>query len=545
MIILGLADGPDASASVVINNALVSNVVHGRTEGGKGARDLPWKAIDEALALAGVTRDQVTAVALAGRFSSIYHLRKNPWLHRVQRDFSERFEQLTVAWQGLLRSTGLGQYFADEETEEFEASLQAGGIFPKVVRTLDVHSVLAHGAYRSQDSDSARVLVVQPLGDGVAMSVHQGIAGQLDIVQVQKGLLSVHQHLQWLYRLCDLQPYLQADDLDDLSAAGEVSHTLVELLNRRLSVRQGLLVSCSIRDQGRLHTAIEDVAKTLSPAEIAASSLAHLTHLAVELVDAHGDSEEVLCLCGELFAFPRLVAAIGERVPSQALEVLPRPGHASLAVGAAIKQAGLAPLEREVRLGGCPPPDAADLLGLGRSIQRGVSLGQLVERLVKGGSIVWWDGQSGPGCTAMGSRMVLCRGDDPKAVDTARQRLGLSSFRLPLAVMSQASGLENRLISQGHRRGAIACAPPSVWTGRYGPVMGADGRCRVVLAEPVGALRKVIDEVHRLCGAEALAAFPLVRNGQRVITPRGASGVFDRQEFEGMYLAGQGFGRRT
>lgn len=107
MIILGIADGADASAALVVNNELVAAMTEETARRSRHAYGYPSAAVDAVLEVAGLRPRDVDRVVFAGSFTPAAVFRAQPGLRR---------DPMPGEWargvQATLRKTGL--YMVDQ-----------------------------------------------------------------------------------------------------------------------------------------------------------------------------------------------------------------------------------------------------------------------------------------------------------------------------------------------------------------------------------------------------------------------------------------------
>lgn len=533
MVILGVADGIDAGASLIIDDEPVAAEVQERHDRARRSRAFPWSAIDEVLDEAGLRARHVDEIAVAGRFSPPFFLRRHPGLRRVARDPWSWAVDAQVFFQALLRQSGLGAMEADRAGEWLEARFREHGFAPQRVTLVDIHRALAEAAYRTQPHDDVLVVTLHPMGDGTACAVHRGSDGQLDRVWAQPGFPALHTHLQRCAAAIGLAPWQDDALMWALAGTAVPDPHLVELLAADLAAANGRLVDRGLPLPER-HT--RPVWRALAEADravAAASVLDNVITAVTSLVRHHLERGGVgrLCVGGEIFDNPRLLAAVAAIDGVESLWAFPVPGYASLPTGAAAALGGLAPHplssvghgrqyhERQIAralsvagLDGARPADEADAIAA---------------FLAEGDAVARFVGRSGFGRHGDGRRSLLVRADDPAAVERARTGLGRPDVEEPVCLWSPSPGdgtvrhLDR--LRDLTRFGSAAVAVDDHFAARYPGVVTKDGRVRLQRVDPDGdpALHRLLVAVHRRTGAAALAAFPLAEAHDPVVAVPG------------------------
>lgn len=539
MLIVGVSDLPVPAAAVIRSDAVSAwvSAEHLRPEGADAT--VPWTLIDAALTASGAGRDDVDVVAVAGRFNAPLSLRARPRLRRLLSSAFSPLRDVQAAWQSLLQSTGMGAYAADVAAEWLDDRFRERGFDHGRLLTVDVHRALAEAGYRMQPRDDVLVVAMQPMGDGVAFSVHRGHGAQLDRLFLQTDVASLHVHLSRVLSTLGL-PEHDLHALEALGSAGTPDAELVLALGQELHA-DGHRLS---RVTARRNTAMWARLGSLSRQDAAASVVDNLATTVTTLVRRHVREHGVgvVALVGEVFDAPRLVARIGELDGVTEVHALPRGGRDVLALGAAVSQAGLAPAARSLFLGPDVDDEACEraLTMAGLTAQRKASL---VGVLARGGAVVRFRERAGPGRLGMGRRCVMVRADDAYAIAALRDALGLADDVLPMCIhiatpnegpVAYLPGLAGPL-----SQGTAAPRVSDVFRRRYAPVVGADGRAWIMRADPVlhPGLHAVIQAQLRATGCGAVAAFPLVdAEGTLVQTPEGVVRLFRRARLAAMQL---------
>lgn len=542
MVILGVSDVPAQAATVVVDDVVVA-AVSGEQLGLVGSDDaVPWPVVDAALATAGVGAGAVDVVAVAGRFSPSLPLRQRPWLRRFASSPFSPLLDAQVIWQAVLRHSGMGAYAADVAAEWLEDRFAQRGFTRARLLTVDTHKAIAEAAYRMQPDDDVLVVALQPMGDGVGLSVHRGRGAQLDRLWVQRGFESVHTHLPRVLAAAGI-PASAPHRLGELAARGTPDPELSSLLAADLHA-EGRRLSRLGRTRPLASDPLFARIRALPQADAAASIHANLVHTVTTLVRRHVAAHGLgkVALAGEAFDDPRLVAHVALARGVTQVTVLPRPGRDALALGAAVAQAGLAPGHRGVALGPAPDADAcaAALDGAGLTAVRKATL---IDRLCRGEALVRFRDRPGPGRHGMGHRCVLVRADDALALQRVRGALGLPDHEEPLVLVIPTP---NEGAVDGAARlvgplaaGLVAPGVDAAWKRRYGASVAPDGRMwmRRLTADAEPGLHALITALLRASGCGALAAFPLaIGDGPPAATPQEAVEVFRRGGFGALQL---------
>jgi predicted NodU family carbamoyl transferase len=511
MNILGVNDGLDGGAALVCDDRLVAAEQQCSFDGRPRSRAFPWEAIDAVLAHAGLTPSDIDRIAVAGRFTPPFFLRKHPGLRKVARNAFSPAVDASVFFQAVLRQSGFGAMDADRAAEWLEGRFKERGFVPQRVVLVDVHSALANAAYRTQPLDSVQVMTLHPMGDGVALAVHLAARGQLDRHWEQRGFAALHTHLQ----RCAESLGLERNDhrsMWALAGRGTPQLRLVDALRATLRAEGPRLSrrSYPLPDtrRGELHQALESA----RPEDGAASVLSNLSDTVCALVRHHHDGVSPLVLAGAVFDNPRLVADIAALEGVSSVFAGPDPGYASLAIGAVCAVAGLHPraLDRP-GLGATVDPQEAERALRSCAAVGGVDLA--AEALANGGAVARLDPRGGWGLSGLGGRSVLVRADRKDVLDRIRGQLELSDNTEPaLAVHGHAAeGVEGRsVLGPCCGYGSAAPAVDHSFRERFGAAITQDGRAHLVEVDQGDpSLLRLLEALESRGGPPALAVLPL------------------------------------
>ena len=327
MVILGLGDGVDAAAALVIDNQLIAVESQERHDRTPRSRAFPWAAIEEILEEAGLRARHVDQVVVAGQFTPSFFLRKHPNLKRLVKDAFSPAIDAGVFVQALLRQSGLGAFEADRAAEWIENILKGKGFNPQRVHAMDTHRALAEGAYRTQERDDLLVFSLHPLGDGAAFAVHRGTDGQMDRVFGQRGFSALHVHLQRCATAMGFDPVLQEQHMWAVAAKGTPDIRLLELLSHELHA-EGPRLSWRGYPLPQARTA--PVYRALAEMDVATAASSVLTNLirAVQsVIRFHVRANQIgdIAVVGSVFDNPRLCGSIADLDEVKSVWVPPPP----------------------------------------------------------------------------------------------------------------------------------------------------------------------------------------------------------------------------
>jgi carbamoyltransferase len=547
VVVLGIADGLQAGAALVIDDAIVATELQERHDRTRRSRAFPWAAIGAVLEEAGLHNQDVDQVAIAGQYTPPLFVRQHPRLRRVTNDAFSPAIDAGVFFQALLRGTGIGAAEADRAAEHFEGVLRAEGFAPQRVVTVDIHRALAEAAYRTQPRAECLVLTLHPMGDGSAAAVHRGTDGQLEKIWNQQGFEALHVHLRRCAAAIGFDPHLDDARMWAIAARGTPDATLVERLRGELFCEGGRLSRRSYPlPEGRsspVYRALGQVDREVAAASVLANLIEAVRSLARWHVRANGARH--LALAGSVFENPRLCAAIAELDELESVWVPAAPGYAALPAGAAASIGGIAPrtvnfpglgrqygerqYERALAVAGLTAVKPAD--------EAEVAAAAIAEGL----AVARFQGRAGDGDHGGGTRTAFVSADDPAAVERLRTALDRPADEEPIAlwIETPADGEVHRLeaIGAAARGGAVAVQVDAVFADRYPGVVLADGRVRLQRVDPDvdPALHRLIAALYRRSGCAALAGFALGQGADPpVVVPGDAIRLWQRSGVAGL-----------
>lgn len=549
MVILGVGDGIDAGAALVIDDAVVAVEPQERHDRSPRSRAFPWAAIAEVLEEAGLKNRHVDEIAVAGRFSPPLFLRKNPGLRRIAQDAFSPAIDAGVFFQALLKQSGLGALEADYAAEWLEQQFRAHGFDVKRVTLVDIHRALAEAGYRSQLHDEAVVITLHPMGDGAACAVHMGSDGQLERAWSQKGFESLHVHLRRCAAAMGFEPLI--DEPRMWAAAGRATpdNELIALLDDELFTEGERLSRKSYPLPEARTSALYRRLGEVDQAVAAASVLANLVHAVRDLVRYHVQASGCphVVLGGAVFDNPRLCAEIAEIDDVESLWVHPGPGYPSLPIGAAASLAGLAPkplpspllgrryeerqYARSLAVAGLAPNKPEDT---------GKSLGKL---LAEGKLVARFQHRAGLARHGNGTRTVLFRADDPALLARARKELGRPEDDEPVALWTgdPADGAvrQRERLAEALRAGVVAPEVDAVFAERYPAVTLPDRRALLQIVDEASdpVLFIALMELHALTGLGCVGGIPFAQGTDPVlVVPGDAIRVWRRTTIDVLQL---------
>lgn len=521
MLILGVSDSHDAGAALVIDDRVVSCELQERCDRQPRSRAFPWGAADVVLEQAGVRPADVDLIAVAGRYTPPFFLRRHPTLRMMASSAFSPLIDAQVFFQAMLRQSGMGALEADRAAEWLEARALERGYRPQRTLMVDIHKALAEGAFRSQPSEDCHVITLHPQGDGVSFAVHRGVVGQLDRLWEQKGFASLHVHLARCVHAVGLRPVVDDRAFRAMAARAAPDPELVAALGTRLRAEGPRLSRQTYPMPTRPTDGVYGALARVSPEVAAASVAANLRDTVASVVRHHLISARSgdVALAGDVVDDPRLVADLAQLSSIDRLWVGPQPGFAALALGAAQSVSGLAPsllptpgLGRSVS----EPQLAHALNAAGFPHRRPRDINRAVADLLAAGKpVARFTGSAGFGRYGLGSRAVLLRADDVAGLAKLRDQLALPETEEP-GFLWLEDPTEGHIVDLNKLRGPAryGSAAPRVdarLRARYPAAMLPDGRVRLILVDDGSdaELAAILTRLREQTGCGGLVALPL------------------------------------
>ena len=544
MLILGVSDGDDPSVCLVRDNQVVAVERASGLVGGQRQYGFPWRAAEVALERIGASKADVGLVGVAGRFSPPFVMRRLPVLRHLLHNPFSPVNDAYVAFQALVRQSGWGAWEADLAAEWLDTLVREQGYRPSRVLTVDIHKALAEAAYRLQPRDDVLVFTIHPMGDGASVSVHHGRLGLLDHLWTQRGFSSLHVHLDRALTAMGVERGFHPLWLDDLAASGTADPDLVARLDKRLHLSGDRLSRANFSRELPSSDSTYRMMSEVPQGVAAASLLDNLSRVITGFVRRHVRRWKIsnVVLGGRVFAYPRVLARIGELAEVKSVAAVPEAGSSALAMGAAAHLSGMAPHAFSSRVGPSISEEDVD-----RALQRaGVSSqrnSRLIALLCDSGAVARVRGPGGLTAHAGGDRAVLVRADDPWAMDRLRRRLALPPEAMPTCLTLETANFSRppawSSMAQPLQLGVAAPVVDAAFRRRYAGVVARDGRARIqwVTAEHHAGLHRMMTGLIRESGCGALAAFPFCEaGGPTVHDPVDAVQVWRRSGIEALQL---------
>ena len=535
MYTLGVNNGHNASACLYSDFDLVAAVALERLtrvkdDGGGASLPMPDKAIDECLAIGGIKRSDVEALALPrGRFE--------------YQDFV--LTGLQNVKQTLYRATGKRRLHHLDNMMRKERSVDAYAVFRSEsflaregfsrARLHFYNHHAAHGlsAYFYSEFDEALIHTADGTGDGVSYSARVGRPGGLELLfGGDEGFLGPRQvnSLGLLYAgFTQALGYTLArheGKLVGLSAHGRP--VAAERIIGLFQIEDSGRIRADFRKNRDINEAAIALCRDLSPADAAAS-----VQEAVEVLMARSveillkrSGQRNLAVGGGVYANVKLNRHLLETTAAKSIFIFPAMGDEGLPIGGCLdylyQQRGpeewgrnRRPLE-SMLLGRDHRDDPAALaaafptLRLSPVSDPDAVVEKVVDALAAGKAVGIHDGRMEFGPRALGARSILASPARRDINDSLNARLSRSDF-MPFAPVVLSEYAEEVFdIHPGNAHAArfmtITCDVRPAWRERIPAVVHVDGSARpqIVDPEPRGFYRRILEGWHARSGVPVL-----------------------------------------
>ena len=532
MYLLGIHNSAhDAAACLFRDYQLVAAVSLERLTRQKGAgvcaeQELPIPAIDECLAVAGISRADVDVVCSTRDHWEYQSYVLRGRLRLKQKAFQllgqKRLPRMTYMMQKLGVSDALDIFDAD--------AFRARYGFDKADVYFANHH-FAHGiaAYFYSPFDNSLIYTTDACGDNVAYSARA--ARQSEFESLFGGDASLHtpfpaHSLGNLYGFFTQALGFMMDrhegKLTGLSAFGEAK--AAKDIKRHFRVEENGEISADFPSHDAMRNFAVDVARGLSREDAAASVQLVLEELICEAVEKllRITRTYSLAVAGGVFANVRLNRALIETTGARRIFIFPAMGDEGLPVGACLlylhQRDGASAWQRQrhllehVYLGRSYTDQFAASSAIYPQVVRDGSdnIGKAVDALVAGKVVAIYTGRMEYGPRALGNRSILASPVAREINDSINKRLDRSEFMPFAPVVLEAHAAEVFDLHEGNSYAArfmtITCAVRTPWRDRIPAVVHVDGSARPqVIRESDNPLYfRVLSRFHQETGLPVL-----------------------------------------
>jgi carbamoyltransferase len=544
--ILGIWDGHDAGAALLVDGRLAAAVNEERLTRRKLEIDFPRRSIDACLAIARVPRSAIDVVATTtsdvakavGRVfpstkEAYYQLRRRKARPGMLATLRSRAKYLMTEWppNGVSRAVSrwaLGRAIA------------ASGLERAALVVYDHHACHAASAAYTSGFESALVVTIDGLGDGKAATVSRFGDGRLELIASTPARCSPGVFFEHVTHLLNMR---ELEDEGKVMAIADYASPVSDERNPMLSLLTASGSSFVTSVPGhRLRRPLADILWQFPNEQFAFMAQRALEYACVGVVsDAlKRTGERRIALAGGVASNIKVNRRLRLLPGVDDVFVFPHMGDGGLAVGAAL----LASVER----GGGTYIDLAHLdLGpeysnddmeaalqrSGLAYQRCPDIAATVARLLADEQVVlWFQGRMEYGPRALGHRSVLARPDRPHLRDrlnlVLKRRVWYQPFcpsvldRDARAALADFTGRPNRHMTMAYQVAAEYRDPLS-------GVMNVDGSCRPQMVDDdnAGVFAALLRQMREQIGIGAVLNTSFNLHGSPLVcTPAEAIDVF-------------------
>ncbi len=423
MVILGISDGRDSAAALVVDGALVGAIEQERLDRKRHSGAFPSAAIDCVLDLGGIRARDVDRVVLGGA--------SRPGL--------------PSGVAAALRRTGMHMVGYELVRRQLAPRLLADGYTRATVEVVEHDRAQVSAAYRTQPRETALIVLIDAAADGASVSVDLARGGQINRVFLQSTLAT----LPGVPARVALPLGCDAAVLGGLVRRGTAPTAIVEALRTLIGFDGNALRAQRL---GRGPDAFAALAQRVAPEVFAAAAMEVVEDTVAELVTTFVNRTGVhtVVLAGTLFLDLRLADRIAALPEVTELHVCPGPGGAAAALGAALGAAGTAPTAISLALGPAFDADACYRALSNASLPRDKvdEPDRVAAEAIRAGRIVArFSGRTPFGPAALGLRSLLFDPALSGRVAAAKRRPGALRFRTvaatdpSLGALVRATGL--------------------------------------------------------------------------------------------------------
>jgi carbamoyltransferase len=466
MNILGVSDSLTSGAAVVVDGRIKAVISEERLSREKMAMGFPYRAIGEALRVAGLEPGQIDRVAVAtldlywrpepkamdGFFDADWGTTKEMML-KLSSVLSRATSGNPAARRAYYR---LKSYLTRKRHGAMVEQLKQRWGITAPVGFVEHHLSHAAGAYYTSGLERATVATLDGAGDGVSARVYRVRDGEFEPLVEIDSFDSIGNYYAYVTHLCGFKAHRHEGKITGLAAFGEPEYK--DILRSMIRYENGRIVNV-----GRAyHSAAIRKLEAALPRDFSHPNLAcSIQDVLEEAAGAfvthwHRESgEKDLALAGGVVANVKLNQRLHDLPDVERIFIHPGMGDEGLALGAALMAArkhepeGLRPEPiQDVYLG--PGFDDATLekalTGAGVSYKRPADLADQVAGLLVANNVVArFDGRMEYGPRALGNRSILYEAKDPSVNTWLNNRLRRTEF-MPFAPVTQAEHAAERYV---------------------------------------------------------------------------------------------------
>lgn len=544
-VVLGIWDGHDAGAALLIDGRTVAAVNEERLSRRKLDIDFPRQSIAACLQLGGITAADVQLVAgsttdvakalgriLPSTKEAYYQLRRRKVAPGFASALKSRAKYRITQWG----PNSLSRWVSDRSLRR---SLAACGLGAARLQLFDHHECHAASAAYTSGFGSCLVVTIDGLGDGKAATVSRYRDGLLERIASTPAAFSpgvFFEHVTHLLNMRELEDEGKVMALADYaSPIADAANPMFELLR---SSGSEFVTSRAGHD---LRAPLKDILWRYPNEQFAYMAQRALESACVGVVThaLEHTGERRVALAGGVASNIKVNRRIRALPGVDDVFVFPHMGDGGLAVGAALlasphtegrsadyEDLGLGPeytdaqMQEALRAAGLPYERPANIAAA------------LSPHLAAGDVAMWFQGRMEFGPRALGHRSVLARADRPALRDrlnlVLKRRVWYQPF-CPSLLESDARRLLADFTGRANRHMTMAYQVAAEHRCALSGVINVDGSCRpqMVADDAVGPFAALLHEMRARVGVGALLNTSFNLHGLPLVcSPRDAIEVF-------------------
>ncbi len=546
MKILGIWDGHDSGAALIEDSKILFAINEERLSRRKLEVEFPVRSIEACLGETNTPKGEISRIALSTSDPAKTLTRLIPGLkeeyYLIRRRKKELTQTSTFKKRVKYKLTEFGPSpFTRLLTERItKKSLKKMGLGAARLLIVDHHQAHAAGAAYCSGFESALVVTLDGLGDGLSGSVYNLDQGRLTRL---KGIPARHSLGVCFEHVTNLLNMRELEDEGKVMALADYAYPIEDEANPLLDLIEvdGLSVRCRLPVL-KMYDRLKRILWRYPSEQFAFMAQRTVEVKAAELIRNAVESTDSkrLCLAGGLFANVKLNRKLRLLPPLTGCFVFPHMGDGGLALGAALasQEAGkinVSPLD-DVFFG----PEYTDARIKAALSEENLEATRCDDpaaeaaRLIADGEIVFWfQGRMEFGPRALGARSILARPDSLEIKDrlnlTLKKRVWYQPF-CPSMLAEEAGELLSDY--DGSPNGFMTTAysvRPEKRASMIG-VSNVDGSCRPQIIEPDGGLySRLLQEIKKITGLGAVLNTSYNIHGEPMVcSPRDAVSTFIR-----------------
>jgi carbamoyltransferase len=544
--ILGIWDGHDAGAALIVDGRLAAAVNEERLTRRKLEIDFPRRSIDACLEIARLQPSAVDVVAttttdVAKAVGRLFPSTKEAY-YQLRRRKAPPGMLATLRSQAKYRMTEWPPNGASRAVNRWALSraIARCGLERASLLIFDHHACHAGSAAYTSGFDSALVVTIDGLGDGTAATVSRYRDGRLELIASTPAHHSPGVFFEHVTHLLNMR---ELEDEGKVMAIADYASPVPDERNPMLSLltARGLSFVTSVPGH-RLRRPLADILWQFPNEQFAFMAQRTLEHACVAVVSEalKQTGERRIALAGGVASNIKMNRRLRLLAGVDDVFVFPHMGDGGLALGAALLASARDGGRPHLELGDLDfGPEYSDeqaeaaLHASGLAYQRCPDVAAAVARLLTDEKVVlWFQGRMEYGPRALGHRSVLARPDRPQLRDrlnlVLKRRVWYQPFcpsvleRDARAALTDFTGRPNR-----HMTMAYQVAPE--YRDLLSGVTNVDGSCRpqMVADDATGPFAALLRQMREHVGIGAVLNTSFNLHGSPLVcTPREAIDVF-------------------